>query len=449
MIENSIGLSQQLNSRSYNEYLSRPMQNTKANPNAAMQAQSPIGQQGGNILDSMGFASELRSQKTVSALMRLNNPKTGFGPTLSEKGVTIDRNGNMSMPKQGNTAFAQENGNANTHATNSAHSASPANSASPAQSAQSTQNAKTQITEEVIGIPMNGRNRLNPMTTNTNAGLPLEGMRIFALDDRSLGVLSRITKKKENSLPSDSNLQNAVGKNTQSDKSVTTQASIEQIKVRALDGDSADIGKLAARYESSTKGSNIIGYDRNGGTSYGTYQISSKAGTFKEFLNFLDKEAPDWAQQLRDAGKANTGSRYGKVPDAWKKLCVEDPEQMKKLEHDFIVKSHYEPVAAHVEEKWKGTISRALHEVIFSTAVQHGVRGAKRVFNQAFADTSINEKTLNAGNLSAEAKQAQEELIKNVYSHRSTKFGSSTLQVQEAARNRFISEQKVALNILA
>lgn len=454
MIKNSIGFSQQLSSRSYSDYLSQPMQNAKTNQNtnAAIPAQSSMGQmQGGNILDSMGFASELRSQKTVSALMSINNLKTKLAPTLSEKGATVDNSGNITIPKPKNTTLTQKNSKSNTHTINSANPTNLSSPALPTQNAQNTQsmqNQRTQQTEQNIGIPMNGRSKVSSLNANPRGAISLNGMRAFALDDRSLGILSRITEKRELTLLNNTSLKSLIGKENQSNTSTKNQTSTKPLRMQALNENYSEIGKLAAQYESATKGSSVIGYDRNGGTSYGTYQISSRAGTFDEFLSFLDKESPNWAQKLRGAGKANTGSRNGSVPDEWKELCAENPEQMKKLEHDFIVKSHYEPVASHVEEKWKGNISHALREVIFSTAVQHGVGGAKHVFNQAFADTNANTKILTASNLSAEVKPTQEELIKNVYTRRSTKFGSSTLQVQEAARNRFIHEQKQALGIL-
>ena len=293
--------------------------------------------------------------------------------------------------------------------------------------------------------------------------MPVNGMRVFALDERSLGVLSKITEKKALTPLGNTDLHTLMKQERDMNKAITPQEKSPSL-----------IGSLAAQYESSTKGSSVIGYDRNGGTSYGTYQISSRAGSFDSFLNFLDKQAPEWANKLRDAGNANTGSRAGKVPDTWKALCAEDPNKMKKLEHDFIVESHYEPVASYVEEKWEGNISHALREVIFSTAVQHGVGGAKQVFNQAFADTPLNTvamasnvntkqtqdsaiSLLMSGNSSGtkigkasskEGLEAQEELIRNVYAHRSTKFGSSSAQIQESARNRFVHEQKEALSIL-
>ncbi len=51
------------------------------------------------------------------------------------------------------------------------------------------------------------------------------------------------------------------------------------------------IGDLSSTFESGAQGVNAIGYDRNGGTSYGTYQIASKPGTMKGFIEFLREKA--------------------------------------------------------------------------------------------------------------------------------------------------------------
>ena len=55
------------------------------------------------------------------------------------------------------------------------------------------------------------------------------------------------------------------------------------------------LGSLAARFESGSDGVAAIGYDRHGGTSYGKFQLSSRAGTMDSFISFLSKESPDLA----------------------------------------------------------------------------------------------------------------------------------------------------------
>lgn len=200
------------------------------------------------------------------------------------------------------------------------------------------------------------------------------------------------------------------------------------------------IGKLSARFESGGDGIAAIGYDSTGGTSYGKYQIASKVGSMKNFLNFLDSEAPDLAKRLRKAGPANTGGRKGAMPNEWRAIASEQPERFEKLQESFIHQSHYKPALEAIEQRTgvdSRKLSTAMREVIWSTAVQHGPAGATRIFERA------NELSGKATDASYERK-----LISNVYNLRSGQFGSSSRQVREAVQNRFKQEKQLALNML-
>ncbi len=200
------------------------------------------------------------------------------------------------------------------------------------------------------------------------------------------------------------------------------------------------IGKLSARFESGSDGIAAIGYDRNGGTSYGKYQIASRVGSMNSFLSFLDTEAPDLSKRLRQAGPANTGSRSGKMPSEWRAIAKEQPERFEQLQEAYILESHYKPALEAISQKTgldSSSISPAMREVIWSTAVQHGPAGASRIFAQA-------------DNMSGNSDSASYErkLITNVYNLRAGQFGSSSSQVREAVRSRFRQEKQMALNML-
>lgn len=200
------------------------------------------------------------------------------------------------------------------------------------------------------------------------------------------------------------------------------------------------IGKLSARFESGGDGIAAIGYDSTGGTSYGKYQIASRVGSMKSFLSFLDKEAPDLSKRLRSAGPANTGSRRGAMPNEWRAIAKEQPERFEKLQEAFIHESHYKPALNAIEKSTgikAASLSPAMREVIWSTAVQHGPAGATRIFTRADSLSG------NASDASYERK-----LINNVYNLRAGQFGSSTRQVREAVQNRFRQEKQLALNML-
>ena len=199
------------------------------------------------------------------------------------------------------------------------------------------------------------------------------------------------------------------------------------------------LGSLAAQFESGKDGIAAIGYDRVGGTSYGKYQIASRVGTMNNFLSFLDKEAPDISKQLRAAGPANTGSRRGKMPEAWQKIAAEQPARFEALQEKFIHDSHYAPAlnavtrAAGIDP---AKLSPAMQEVLWSTAVQHGPAGAARIFNRAVSKGGFDD------------MQAERKLIDTVYAIRAEQFGTSTEQVRTAVRNRLKQEKTLALAML-
>ena len=202
-----------------------------------------------------------------------------------------------------------------------------------------------------------------------------------------------------------------------------------------------EIGALSSHFESGGQGPGVVGYDHSGGTSYGTYQISSRAGTMKHFVDYLSEQAPDLAGKLKAAGAANTGSASGRMPDVWKKIAASDPVRFSKLQFDFIEKSHYAPALQEISQRTGLDVSkapRALQEVLWSTAVQHGPNGAAKIFTKAIGHAQ-------AGN----GRVKLDQLIGSVYALRAGQFGSSGGEVQAAVRNRFREEGRLALAMLS
>jgi len=200
-------------------------------------------------------------------------------------------------------------------------------------------------------------------------------------------------------------------------------------------------GKLAAQFESGEAGVAAIGYDRVGGTSYGKYQIASKPGTMDEFLTYLDAKRPEWADRLRNAGPADTGSKQGSMPSVWQSIAAEDPAGFERVQHDFISQKTYDPARDMILDRTGLDFDNAppaLQEVLWSTSVQHGPTGAANIFNKVinrFLDKGQND-DFNA------------QLIKGVYESRKNQFGSSTARVQKSVAHRMDSEKQLALNML-
>lgn len=207
------------------------------------------------------------------------------------------------------------------------------------------------------------------------------------------------------------------------------------------------IGTLSGRFESGSDGIAAIGYDKTGGTSYGKYQIASRTGTMDSFISFLDKNAPELAQELKQAGPANTGSKNGAMPEAWKTIAAREPEKFETLQHNFIMQQHFEPAMAKLANLTgldQSKLSNTMQEVLFSTAVQHGPSGAGRILARAFERVGMDN--FNTTNTTKAAK-AEEMVIKQVYTIRSGQFQSSTSQVQAAVKSRLQTEMQMALNM--
>lgn len=199
-------------------------------------------------------------------------------------------------------------------------------------------------------------------------------------------------------------------------------------------------GFLAARFESRDM-PDAIGYDRRGGTCYGIYQLSSRMGTMDAFLSYLDKQAPEWAERLRAAGPANTRGTGGAMPRAWQRISAEALERFAELQHDFVHQQYYRPAARAVQRRIglePDRLSPALREVIWSTAVQHGVAGAANIFERAAARLD--------GDLSGPGQER--DLIKAVYAERGKRFTGSTQAVRASVQERFAEEMQLALALL-
>lgn len=212
---------------------------------------------------------------------------------------------------------------------------------------------------------------------------------------------------------------------------------------------SEGLGALAARFESGEKGVEAIGFDRTGGTSYGKFQISSRAGTMNRFLDFLAEREPGWASRLRASGPANTGSTRGRMPAEWVKIAHEDAAKFEKLQHEFIKKDHYQPAREKILARTGVDLDAArpaVREALFSTAVQHGASGAARIFNAAI-DKFLKKPEAAQAALPG-VKSFEQALVSEVYSRRGEQFGGSNAAVRNSVRGRLKQEKDIVLAML-
>jgi len=144
------------------------------------------------------------------------------------------------------------------------------------------------------------------------------------------------------------------------------------------------------------------------------------------------------------------GLKAGTAPftACWKRIATAETDAFQRAQHAFIKKSHYDLLAAKVLKDTGldvNTRSRALQDVIWSTAVQHG--GATPIVNRALAKVSCSNTD----------PKYDEQAICAIYAERGRKkpdgnlayFSKSSPNVQKGVANRFKNELQDALAMLA
>ena len=138
------------------------------------------------------------------------------------------------------------------------------------------------------------------------------------------------------------------------------------------------LGTLSERYESGGRGPATVSGGRGdpGGVSYGTYQLSSRAGTLAAFLA---AEGSGWAAEF--AGAAPGTPTFTR---RWQRVAERDAAALSAAEHAFIARTHYRPAVAAVARETGldlDTRHDAVRDAVWSVAVQHG--GAARILAAA------------------------------------------------------------------
>ena len=202
------------------------------------------------------------------------------------------------------------------------------------------------------------------------------------------------------------------------------------------------LGTLSAKYETGGRGPGVVstGAGDPGGVSYGSYQMATKMGVPQKFVT---QSGFPWLTDFQNltAGTADFTA-------CWKRIATNETDAFQKCQHEYIKKTHYDLLAAKIlsdDGLDVNTRSRALQDVVWSTAVQHG--GATSMVHKALANVSC-----------AKTDPAfDEKLIRAIYAERGrTKpdgnlvyFSKSSPSVQKGVANRFKNELNDALAMLA
>jgi LysM repeat protein len=202
------------------------------------------------------------------------------------------------------------------------------------------------------------------------------------------------------------------------------------------------LGTLSAKYETGGRGPGTVstGSGDPGGVSYGSYQMATKTGTVARFVT---QAGFIWLADFR-----NLTAGTAPFTACWKRIAAQQTDAFQKAQHEFIKKSHYDLLAAKIRNDDGldvNTRSRALQDVIWSTAVQHG--GGTPIVHRAIAKVTVPRTD----------PSFDEQLIRAVYAERGRKkpdgnlayFSKSSPSVQKSVANRFKNECQDALAMLA
>ena len=207
-----------------------------------------------------------------------------------------------------------------------------------------------------------------------------------------------------------------------------------QAHTRSAPGNgSYKLGTLSAEFESK-RDPRAIGYDSDGGYSYGSYQISSNKETMRKYLEYM-KNNPQYRQYaielekygFHEAAKAGDFS----FQDKWVELTKY--EGFNESQHNFIVDSHYKPLINKVSNIYGLDLENrhpVIKDILFSMSVQH--RKAADIVKRALGmDASL---------------LTDEEMVNKLYEQRVTYVSGHSLE--NSLVNRYCQEKVKALEWL-
>ncbi len=173
-----------------------------------------------------------------------------------------------------------------------------------------------------------------------------------------------------------------------------------------------------------------------GGVSYGAYQLASSEAGGRQVQAFLKSlEGARWADRFKGMDQTQPSGAFAQE---WKRIAASEPDEFFQAQHDYIKRTHYDPVVQKVQHATSLDInqrSRALQNVVWSMSVQHS-RAANLV-------TDAMQQVGPQGNLSNAAYDRK--LINQLYAVRNTYVDR---QGQPDLKKRYAVERRDALREL-
>lgn len=209
------------------------------------------------------------------------------------------------------------------------------------------------------------------------------------------------------------------------------------------------LGQLSAAYESNNNPACVSsGTNDPGGKSYGLYQLASKCGSVRSFL--------DWLKASKDPLQVQFGESLDQYPigstkfdEMWRRLGHMDPKKFGDYQHDYIKHAYYDAAVDYLQEAGFDATkhSSTLQNVIWSRAVQYGPNNIVDMFSEAveFMDERIPEHVTSLKDI--DALRFDWDLIVAIYDVCQTKAWNNS-SLRHILNERFEQEKYEAIFML-
>ena len=289
-----------------------------------------------------------------------------------------------------------------------------------------------------------GENYQQPVMMGTIVGIPEEQSQEFTDSQPSTkgtqyeNVSDTSGSTGRNSTGSTSNgASNSTGSG--SGQQVLTQTESQNQPSRTESDGSYKLGQVSKQYESGKSGPGTVSTGKGdlGGVSYGTHQLASYRNRDGSSKGSGSTNSP--VQQFVKGSKYSEDFR-GLTPgtvafsNKWKEVATKDPKGFENAQYEYFKGEYYNRGSNNIKTAGIDLSNRgnAVQEAIWSTSIQYGTGGARKVFVRALDGKDI-------GSMSdAQIVEAiQNDKLKNV----DRDFSSSSSSVRNGIRNRITSEK--------
>lgn len=240
---------------------------------------------------------------------------------------------------------------------------------------------------------------------------------------------------------------NRVGQTQTPGEQVLTQETSTTTGDRATGADSGawKLGQTSKVYESGKGGPGTVSTGKGdlGGVSYGTHQFAS----FRDQTGSAKSSSANHSPVEQFVNNSKWKNDFaGMVPGTpafttkWKEVAARDPVAFEQAQYERYKGEYYNKGMNNVRASGIDLTQRgpAVKDAVWSTSVQYGVGGARKVFTRA-----LNGKDVNAMTDAEIISAVQADKLKNV----DIDFRSSSQSVKDSIKSRIKSEERDLLKL--